>query len=316
MALFRSLLLVLIVSAVSVSVGAQQTQTPPRRQIAITFDDLPATHGDDRETADITQRLLASIARNNVPAIGFVNESKLYSGGALNADMLALLRRWLDAGLELGNHTYSHIAIDRASLDEYKTDVIRGEMNSRPLLEERGKRLRYVRHTQLRTGPTLDFKQGLDAFLSARGYTTAPVTIDNNDFIFAAVYMQAKRRGDHMTMRRVGDAYVPYMESVFAHFERLSSEFLGYEVKQTLLLHANEINADYLDDLCRMMARRGYVFVPLDQALTDPAYNLPDVQVSKGLSWIHRWMLAAGRPMTPEPLEPEFVRGLFNGVVQ
>ena len=76
---------------------------------------------------------------------------------------------------------------------------------------------------------------------------------------------------------------MPYMEGVFAHFERVSREFLGHEVRQILLLHANERNADYLDDLIRMLRGRGYRFISLDTALEDPAYALPDAKAPRGL---------------------------------
>jgi len=261
---------------------------------------------------EVTKRLLQSIKANKVPAIGFVNEIKLHNSGTLNKQAVALLKMWLDAGLELGNHTYSHISIDQAPLERYKADVIRGETNTRKLLEAKGKKLKFFRHTQLRTGPTLEYKKGLAEFLAKRGYTVAPVTIDNNDYIFAAVYADAKMRGDKETMKRVTDAYIPYMESVFAHFEKLSADFLGYEVKQTLLLHANELNADYFDELAQMMKRRGYTFISLEEALKDKAYALPDAQTNKGLSWIHRWMLAKGLQVKPEPNEPEFITQLFQ----
>lgn len=281
------------------------------REIAVTFDDLPATHGNLEKMSYITTRLLSSIKVNNIPAIGFVNESKLFVRGEMDA-RVALLQMWLDAGLELGNHTFSHISIDAASLAAYQEDLIRGETVTRMLLREKGMKLRYFRHPQLRTGPTPEYKKALDKFLAERGYTIAPVTIDNNEYIFADVYAKAKARGDQKTMKRVVDAYLPYMEEIFAFFEKLSVDSLGYEVKQTLLLHANELNADHFDDLVRMMKRRGYTFITLDEALKDKAYTLPDAQVKKGLSWLHRWMLAKGIPMRPEPSEPEFITQLFN----
>ena len=303
---------VFLLSTIPPAIAPAQNKAvqPPPRQIALTFDDLPATHGDLRKMSDVTSRLLAKLAASQIPAIGFVNERKVDVRGEEAARVL-LLKQWLDRGFELGNHTYSHIAIDNASLDEYKADVIRGEPVTKRLLAERGKRLRYFRHTQLRTGPTPEYKQGLDEFLAARGYTVAPVTIDNNDYIFADVYARAKARGDQATMQRVVAAYVPYMESVFDFFEKLSRDALGYEVRQTLLLHANELNADHLDALVAMMKRRGYGFITLDEALQDKAYSLPDAQVKKGLSWIHRWMIAKGMPMRPEPTEPEFIDKLF-----
>jgi peptidoglycan/xylan/chitin deacetylase (PgdA/CDA1 family) len=310
-----ALLLVCLVSAVSTQTASthhQNTNTKPRREVAITFDDLPATFGDVARMTVVTKRLLESIKANQVPAIGFVNERKLYPQGELNPQAVATLKMWLDAGLDLGNHTYSHIAIDQVPLEKYKEDVIRGEAVTRKLLTEKGMKLRFFRHTQLRTGPTEEYKKGLAQFLAERGYTVAPVTIDNNDYIFAALYSDAKVRSDKATMKRVGDAYIPYMESVFAHFEKLSADFLGYEVKQTLLLHANDLNADYFDELAQMMKRRGYTFISLEEALKDKAYSLPDAQANKGLSWIHRWMLAKGLQMKPEPTEPEFITQLFQ----
>src|SRR5919112_4315510 len=169
-------------------------------------------------------------------------------------------------------------------------------------------KLRYFRHPFLWTGETPEYKDGLAKFLASRGYTVAPVTIDNDDYIFADVYFKAKKRGDAETAKRVADAYVPYMESVFEHFERLSAETFGREVKHVLLLHANELNADRFDELAAMIKRRGYTFITLEQALTDPAYKLPEAQTKGGMSWLHRWRMARGEQATErEPSEPSWV---------
>lgn len=296
-----------------VSAQSRNPNVSVHRAIAVTFDDLPSAYGNDdlKRMSEVTKTLLQKIKANNVPAIGFVNESKLHGRGELNA-RTALLRMWLDAGLELGNHTFSHINIDNVPLGAYEKDVIRGETVIRKLLAEKGMKLRYFRHPQLHTGPTLEYKKELERFLAARGYTIAPVTIDNNDFMFGALYGDAKASGDRETMKRVADAYVAYMENVFDFFEKLSVESLGYEVKQTLLLHASDLNADHFDDLVLMMKRRGYTFISLEDALKDRAYGLPDAQAMKGLSWIHRWRLAKGLPLEMEPSEPEFITRLFS----
>ena len=293
--------------------AAGQAGAAERRQVAVTFDDLPAPYGDLEEMRRLTARLLESVKRNGVPAVGFVNERKLFVRGEMDA-RTDLLRAWLDAGLELGNHTFSHINLQRAPLEDYKDDVVRGETITRMLLAERGKKLRYFRHPFLFTGTTPEYKRGLSEFLDARGYTVAPVTIDNGDYIFAKVYFEAKKRGDAATAKRVADAYVPYMESVFEHFERLSTETFGREVRQVLLLHANEINADRFDELAAMLKRRGYAFVTLEEALKDPAYKEPDALYKNGISWLHRWRMAKGLPVKWEPEAPKFVDELYKAV--
>jgi peptidoglycan/xylan/chitin deacetylase (PgdA/CDA1 family) len=300
-------------SLIQLPLCATQTQTPVRsngRSVAITFDDLPA-RGDLATMRDTTDKLLRTLVAERVPATGFVNEANLFVQGD-TAARTALLEAWLDAGLELGNHTYSHLGADSVPFETYKADLIKGETVTRRLLEARGRRLRYFRHPSLRTGPTPEYKAALASLLAERGYRVAPVTVDNNDFMFADVYARMRRSPDRERTARVVDAYVPYLEAVFAHFERLSREFLGYEVRQTLLLHANELNAEYLTDLIRMLRGRGYQFITLDAALQDPAYALPDAQASRGLSWLHRWMLAKGLAVQDEPLEPAFVRELYS----
>jgi peptidoglycan/xylan/chitin deacetylase (PgdA/CDA1 family) len=295
--------IVLCIIAFSTAHSAQ-TQ---KRSVAVTFDDLPATHGDLVKYEYVTANLLARLKAEEVPAIGFVNESKLFVLGEIDR-RTALLGKWLDAGHDLGNHSFSHIAIDRATFEEYTADVIRGETVTRMLAEAKGKRLRYYRHTQLRTGPTEEFRKRLNDFLTARGYTVAPVTVDNNEYLYALAYANAKAKGDEVMMDRIVGSYVDYMEGIFTHFETISRSLLGYEVSQTLLLHANELNADHFDKLAAMLHRRGYIFVTLDEALKDPAYKLPEAPSRRGLSWLHRWTLAKGRPIDEEPSEPDWIR--------
>jgi peptidoglycan/xylan/chitin deacetylase (PgdA/CDA1 family) len=281
---------------------------------AVTFDDLPEAYaggqGDILRMRDVTRKLVQSIKAHNVPAIGFVNEGKLYVQGELD-ERAALLQMWLDAGLELGNHNFSHAYIDRVPLSAYQEEIVRGETVTRMLLRGRGMKLKYYRHTELKTGPTPEYKRALERFLAERDYTVAPVTIHNHDFVFARLYADAKARGDRATMERIADAYVPYMERVFEFFENLSRSFLGYEVKQTLILHANELNADYFGDLAGMMKRRGYRFITVDEALKDKAYQLSDAQVANGPSWIARWMAAKGLDVPYQPSEPEFIKEMF-----
>ncbi|RZJ06462.1 MAG: polysaccharide deacetylase [Rubrivivax sp.] len=281
----------------------------PTREIAVTFDDLPAVDGGLSQHGEVTRKLLASLKAHDVPALGFVNEGKLFVRGEMDA-RTALLRQWLDAGHLLGNHTFSHIDITQVPVEAYVEDVIRGETVTRMLLAEQGEKLRYFRHTQLRTGPTDAYRSQLNGALAARGYVTAPVTIDNNDYLFNRAYTRAGERHDTATRKKLVAEYLAYMESVIAHFETLSDSFLGRPMKHTLLLHANDINADHFGTLAQMLKRRGYRFITLDDALTDPAYQLPEAQSKRGISWLHRWMLAEGQPMQEEPTEAEWVRAL------
>jgi peptidoglycan/xylan/chitin deacetylase (PgdA/CDA1 family) len=299
-------LLILVGSAFSVQ--AQKT----RRFIAVTIDDLPVvtTRKDLQARREITKKLLAHIKKAKVPAIGFVNEGKLYRTGKRIEAEVDLLRQWLDAGLELGNHTFSHRSLNRIELKDYEEDILRGETITKELLAAKNQKPRYFRHPFLQTGLSLEVKDGLNKFLARHGYAIAPVTIDNSDWIFARAYDNAFDKNDKKLMRQIGDAYVPYLEAKTDYWERQSVKLFGREVKQTLLLHANFINSDYFDRVAQMLKKRGYEFVTLEEALRDEAYKLPDTFTNRaGISWLHRWALDRGREnvLPDEPKTPGFV---------
>jgi peptidoglycan/xylan/chitin deacetylase (PgdA/CDA1 family) len=263
------------------------------REVAVTFDDLPAvTLGGPAAFKKITTGLLRSITSNRVPVIGFVNENKLTRGGGLANDRVALLRMWLDRGLELGNHTFSHPDLHNTPLAAFEENVIRGEEATRRLLEAKGKRLRYFRHPFLHTGRDLETKRKFEEFLASRGYRVAPVTIDNSEWIFARAYENAP---DKRVMKQVGAEYISYMDRKFDYFEKQSVGLFGREIKQVLLLHANALNADYFDELARMMRKRGYKFITIDEALKDEAYRSEDTYTGAGgITWLHRWAITRG----------------------
>jgi peptidoglycan/xylan/chitin deacetylase (PgdA/CDA1 family) len=294
-------------SLLLISDGAQAQE---KRMVVFTFDDLP--QGGQQFEVDrlreMTGKLLKGINSINIPAIGFVNESKLNKEGELEA-RTAILQMWLDAGVELGNHTYSHPYFYKMPPAEFEADVIRGETVTKELLAKKGKKLRYFRHPFLNTGPNLETKEAFEKFLSGRGYKVAPVTIDNMEWLFADAYTKALVKGDTATMKRVAEEYVPYMEKVFEFYEKLSVDLFGREIPQILLLHANVLNADHLDDLASMLKKRGYKFISLDQALEDKAYNHPDTYTGAvGISWLQRWAVTKGMEFRKEPYLSEFMR--------
>ena len=95
-----------------------QAQIPPQRTIAITIDDLPAGAANSMTGAEIkemTAKLLGILRDQKVPAVGFVNEQKLYHLGEVD-DRIATLNLWLEDGFELGNHTYSHPSLNNVPL--------------------------------------------------------------------------------------------------------------------------------------------------------------------------------------------------------
>lgn len=306
---------IISVFALTQAGAARLPQTAAARSVAVTFDDLPIAGVLPRDidaSRELTRKLLGAIAAHHVPTIGFVNEDKLSAAnGVVDTQRVDLLKRWLEAGLELGNHSYSHADLHATALDAFESDVLKGERVTRELMQERGLRLRYFRHPYLHTGRDLEKKAQFERFLAEHGYRVAPVTIDNDEYVFAGAYDRSLARGDASLAARIAVAYVPYMESKVEFFERNSRDLFGREIPEILLVHANMLNAERFGDLASMFERRGYRFITLDRALEDEAYRSPDTFVGTGgITWIHRWALTRGMPKTfyaGEPEAPAFV---------
>jgi peptidoglycan-N-acetylglucosamine deacetylase len=271
--------------------------------VAFTVDDLPgALPGSDRSTGDVKQLdrinlAIPSILRaHHVPAIGFVNERKLQVKGERDA-RVALLQHWIDAGIPLGNHTYSHASFQRMPLEQFEDETIRGDVVTRALMESAGMKETYFRHPFLETGPTPEAKAAFEAFLASRGYRVAPVTIDNADWMFNDVYADALARHDDALASKTKQAFFEYEDIVWAYFEGVAQKLFGRNIAQIYLMHDNAINGECLDQFLTKLEQRGYRFITVDEALTDPAYTTPDKYIgAEGISWLTRWKLAFGQP--------------------
>jgi peptidoglycan/xylan/chitin deacetylase (PgdA/CDA1 family) len=278
-------------------------QAGVQRTIAVTVDDLPgaepgADHaiGDLKELQKINHAIPAALKAHHVPAVGFVNEWKLQVPGERDA-RAALLEEWLDAGLTLGNHTYTHPSLQTTPLAQFEDETIRGEVVTRALMSARGQTEKYFRHPFLDTGPTPEVKAAFEAFLKERGYQVAPVTLDCGDWMFNDVLGRAEEKKDKKLAAKTKKEYLEYADTVFDYFEGMSRSLFGREIAQVLLLHDSELNAESLDALLTKIEQRGYRFVSLDEALADPAYATPDKYLGpEGISWLNRWKIAFGQP--------------------
>lgn len=293
--------------------GQKEPRQPERkgRKVAIKFVSFPAHRSmmhNAEELNEITNKLIYKLRSHNIPAVAFVGESFLYKEGE-TAARTDLLRKWLDAGFELGNQSYRHLSLYKHPLPVIKENLLQGEQVMRGLMNERGQRLRYYTYPYLNTGPDAETKRAFEQFLAEQGYQIVPVTVDNMDWLFSNVYTEAKARGDRETMRRVTEEYLPYMESMIEFYEKFSVETLGYELPQILMLTAGPLTSDQFDEMVAMLKRRGYSFVSVEEALKYPAFSLPDNYTGiYGISWIQRWAITKGQSFVKEPYLPPFMR--------
>jgi peptidoglycan-N-acetylglucosamine deacetylase len=306
-------LALLLVPALAAGVLARQSPPAapaPVRSIAITIDDLPFLHHGDEAFLPAATRgttaILAALKAHRAPAVGFLNENKLEAPTAdERAARLALLQRWIDAGHTLANHTYSHPDANTRTVQAYVEDIDKGERLTKAMMRRSSPV--YFRHPMTHTGDTAEKKAGIAKALAERGYTIAPHTIENMDFVYDTVYAKADAAGK----QRLRDSYFELTFAATDFAERKAKELFGRDdVPQVLLLHTNALNADLLDPMLARYAARGYRFITLDAAMADKAYQTPDVYVgTHGPTWLFRWSrtLAPTSDFRADPEIPAWV---------
>jgi len=289
----------------------QATPGQPRR-IALTFDDLPATGEsvcDPARVRRVTAQLTDLLEVRSLPAAGLVTPGR----DCITYELLnETLRRWQDVGAVIGNHTATHPDLNSTSVTSYVADIDRGQALIDAAVDTDG---RWFRAPYLHAGDEPRKKAAVADHLEQSGYRIAPVTVDNQEWVYAAVYADATAAGDNSLARRVADAYVEHIEASVEFYELLSIAVFGREIPQILLLHANLLNADHLASVVGMLEDRGYQFIGLPEAVSDSAYDRPDTYVGpRGLSWIQRWAIETGVPVPDEPREAPWVAEAFRTI--
>ena len=293
-------------------------QSEAVRTIAVTFDDLPyvslepANYVSNAER--VTYEILYALRVHSAPAVAFVNEAKLQVPGELDA-RVAILKRWADAGVVLGNHTYSHTDFNAVSIREFEDEIIHGEIITRRLMEARRPYQLYFRFPETHGGDTPEKKQAIETFLAERGYKVTPHTIENSDFVFNVPYVKAKRSGDAATTGRLARAYLEFTFAAAAFAEQIALKIFGRDIPQTLVIHSNDITADCLDKVLAGFESRGYRFITLDEAMHDDAYQTHDTFVTRaGPTWLWRWMKSKGMNVSfkDDPDPPTWVVDLYS----
>lgn len=246
------------------------------REIAITIDDLPfvgTTHnkpGNLRRERERFQLIMQSLIDHNVPAIGFV------VSGTIEKDQWSLLEEFHDAGFEIGNHTHTHLNLNRTNAERYIENVAQADKVLAPLMSTP----KYFRYPYLAEGKG-DTKQQVRNYLEENQYIVAPVTIDSKDFQFNAQLLNIHWRHRDKHLNRIKRQYLNY---IWRQTERAERKANGKPVKQILLIHANLINSHCLGDIIQMYKDKGYQFISLSEALADNAdvheSKLPEIQTN------------------------------------
>ncbi len=234
------------------------------KEIALTIDDLPLVAsqmnnpGNQQRSTERFMRMVQTLIDTEVPAVGFV------IAGAIEKGQWEFIERFRNAGLMIGNHTYSHRNLNQIGADKYIADIERADKVLAPVMTAP----KYFRYPYLAEGSQQNKQKVLD-YLAANHYTVAPVTIDSKDFQFnAELYNVPYRSRENYILNKMKPRYLAY---IWQQTLRAEKRAKGQPVKQILLIHSNLLNSYLLGDIIQMYKQNGYKFITLTAALENPA---------------------------------------------
>ena len=285
--------------------------------VAVTFDDLPIfpEFPTIAKARLITKQLLSGFKRHGWLVTGFDNESQL--DGPHRAQRIAVLKTWVDAGMDLGNHTYSHASLDTTSPDKYIADIRRGDVVTKRLLAKVGRKERWFRYPYLESGPTPQARRQVEDWLAKHGYKVAPVSLQASDWIFAEPYDYALKHGDRAKAKYIRDAYLQHVKELVAWYKVAAQDVIGRQPAYILLLHASALNAMSIDEIAAILDSADLHPITLETAMRDPAYTIPESYAGpSGLAWVQRWSLALHKPLplATLPMIPPDIQKLYDKI--
>lgn len=264
-------------------------------KVALTFDDGPKTKSTPlMSPRDRNQALLGHLAKTGAPAALFVT----LHNGADTAEGRVLLEAWGAAGHRIGNHTVTHPDLDAETitLAAYEKElldcdkVIAAVPGYRP----------WFRFPFLREGNTPAKRDGMRAFLKARGWRIAYVTLDTSDWRLDERLAQVLARNPAADLSPIREAYLSHVKQRAAAYRDLSRRLLERDIPQVMLLHHNLLNALFLGDVIETLRREGFTFVDPETAYQDPVYRLEPDRPAPGQSLLLSLARSRGWKLVPE----------------
>lgn len=264
------------VSHASTAVVAKTEAPSVTLRVAITLDDLGGTEASVEPA--LSQHILSSLHGAGAPVAVFVNCK------AITGDALSL---WQQAGATVGNHTRTHLSLDAAGADEtWWQDVASCDREMRGFL---GHSVRYFRFPYLRYGRTVETRDAAARKLSSLGYEIAHVTAATSEWLIADYYETAVTKQDSALRDELANFYVEHMLESLQAARQLAQQKTGRDVAQITLAHVNRLAGDHLSDVLAAFKARGWQFVSLQEALSDPVYAQRDAYAGPcGCSWLAR----------------------------
>jgi hypothetical protein len=161
------------------------------------------------------------------------------------------------------------------------------------LLAGKGSDWRWFRYPFLHEGDRVEKRREVRAYLQAHRYRVAQVTLDWEDYLWNSAYARCAEKKDAQSIAWLKSSYLSIESSYLDLGRDLAQLVYGHEINHVLLLHLGSFSSTILPDALDLMQKKGFTFVTLEEAESDPVYQGdPDVGSKYGGTLLELWMEA------------------------
>jgi peptidoglycan/xylan/chitin deacetylase (PgdA/CDA1 family) len=270
-------------------------------RMAFTLDDLPVfphlALPDGHTPRSVASRIMKALDRNGVSGV-----FALANSWALDTDpeTARILDDWVAAGHHVGNHTHSHPLLNDISAEEFNHDVSVADELLAPWIDKAP--LRVFRHPLEFWGDTEEKRVAVNAHLNALAYHCAGVTSWFYEWEWDRAWRCLLQTGRADEAEALKAEFVDYVAAQVAHDAETCRTVFGHDVVAIGLIHPVAFFTEVADKFFATLLAEGVTFVPLAEALQDPAYGRSGTFVSDAfLVYQNKVALADGRELDAVP---------------
>lgn len=234
--------------------------------IAITIDDHPMENTSLFSTKQRTDKLIEACKKHNVKAVFFCVGAHYITN---DQDSLSLL---VQNGHFLANHSFTHEHLSKYSIDRFQKEITVTEQILNRFGGAKWFRYPFLDYgNRKEIGGSQEKKIQSYELLKKLGYTEGYVTIPTWDWYINSklkLAAQNKRTIDWDGLKKL---YLSLVKEWCSYYIDLYNKN-GINITHTLLLHANDLNGLYLDDMLTMIKDSGWHLVSPDRAFNNATW--------------------------------------------
>lgn len=249
-------------------------------EIALTFDDFPMGKSLFLAKKERAQLFAEKLSELHIQAAFFCIGRQI----AVEEDVECV--KIVDAEHLLANHSFNHRHLSEMTLEEFEEELMKTE----EVLVGFNNFRRWFRFPYLdygdRKGSGGSDRKRCAAFLALRkaGYQHGYATINTFDWYVDGQLKKAAKEGKEIHWERLKEAYLSLLDEWMEIYNERWSKILHNNFVHVLLLHANDLNALFLEEIVQLIDSKEWEIVSPDKAFDSPIPYLSNfTNTQKGL---------------------------------